>query len=115
MWRQNAICDAGESCGTCGVDCAASPEVGLCGDGLDNDCNGFTDCADGVCSSDSVCQEPPPPACDGDGVREAGEDCDNCASDCDGKSNGPPSGRFRRGDGTEQSAELGGAVCDGNL
>lgn len=111
----DAICDSGESCGNCDIDCAAVPETGLCGDGLDNDCNGLTDCADGLCSTDPVCEEPPPPACDGDGVCEPGEDCDNCASDCDGKSTGRPSGRFCCCDGTEQSAEVGGAVCDGNV
>ncbi len=111
----DAVCDADESCGNCGLDCAASPEAGFCDDGVDNDCNSFTDCADSQCTTDPVCEEPPPPACDGDGICEPGEDCNSCSSDCDGKRNGPPSGRFCCGDGTQQSAEGGGAVCDGNF
>jgi hypothetical protein len=30
-------------------------EVGLCGDGIDNDCNGQIDCADASCDTDSLC------------------------------------------------------------
>jgi hypothetical protein len=35
----------------------APDEVGLCGDGMDNDCDGLTDCADTAdCGNDPVCQ-----------------------------------------------------------
>jgi hypothetical protein len=35
----------------------APDEVGLCGDGVDNDCDGLTDCADTLdCGNDPVCQ-----------------------------------------------------------
>lgn len=35
----------------------AQDEVGLCGDGIDNDCDGFTDCADADdCGTDPICQ-----------------------------------------------------------
>ncbi|HKQ59846.1 MAG TPA: trypsin-like peptidase domain-containing protein [Candidatus Polarisedimenticolaceae bacterium] len=54
-------------------------------------------------------------ACDGDGTCESGENCNNCAADCPGQSGGPPSGRFCCGDGVAQSAEGGGAICDGNF
>ncbi len=37
----------------------APNEIGLCGDGIDNDCDGVTDCADTAdCGSDPVCQTP---------------------------------------------------------
>ena len=58
---------------------------------------------------------PPPPGACGDGVCDPGEDCNSCASDCEGKSNGKPSGRFCCGDGTAQSAEGSGSICDGNF
>ena len=57
---------------------------------------------------------PTPGACDSDGVCELGEDCNSCASDCDGKSNGKPSGRFCCGDGVTDPAED-GSICDGNF
>ncbi|HEX5042852.1 MAG TPA: trypsin-like peptidase domain-containing protein [Candidatus Polarisedimenticolaceae bacterium] len=53
--------------------------------------------------------------CDNDGTCESGENCTNCPADCDGKSGGPPSGRFCCGDGTAQSAEGNGSICDGNF
>jgi hypothetical protein len=52
--------------------------------------------------------------CDNDGVCEAGEDCLSCGNDCDGKTNGPPSGRYCCGDGVLDPAEGDGSVCDGN-
>lgn len=58
---------------------------------------------------------PPPAACDNDGVCEAGEDCNNCASDCAGVTGGKPANRYCCGNGVAESAEGGGAVCDGNF
>lgn len=52
--------------------------------------------------------------CDNDGVCESGENCTNC-SDCEGRQNGRPADRFCCGDGTQQSAEGNGAICDGNF
>lgn len=37
---------------------ASGPEV--CDDGIDNDCNGFADCADPGCTARFVCVDPPP-------------------------------------------------------
>ncbi len=94
--------------GDSGEPCASSESV--CDDGIDDDCDGFTDCDDSDCAADAACSS----TCDGDGVCEAGEDCGNCASDCDGKTTGKPSKRYCCGDGTADSAEGDGSICDGN-
>jgi len=57
--------------------------------------------------------DPPGGGCDNDGVCESGEDCTNCG-DCDGRTGGRKSLRFCCGDGTAQSAEGNGSICDGN-
>ena len=49
-------CDSGEDCGNCALDCAIGAEV--CTGGIDEDCNGDIDCADGSCSSDPNCEAP---------------------------------------------------------
>lgn len=74
----NGTCDFGENPCNCPADCpgAESPEV-TCDDGLDNDCDSLTDCADPDCASVFAC------AC-GDGVCEAPEDLCNCPADCPG-------------------------------
>jgi hypothetical protein len=51
------VCDPGESCATCGLDCGGGAE--LCNDGIDNDCNGDVDCNDIACFADPVCNQPP--------------------------------------------------------
>ena len=110
----DALCEGAEDSCACGLDCGPPPTSELlasCDDGKDNDCDGIADCGDADCAPDPVCQAPP---CNGDGVCDPGEDCNSCANDCEGKSNGRPSGRYCCGDGTQQSAEGNGSICDGN-
>jgi hypothetical protein len=68
-------CDEDEDPCTCEADCGAPPasEVpgSTCADGLDNDCDSFTDCSDVDCQ----------PCC-GDDNCDAGEDPCTCAADC---------------------------------
>jgi hypothetical protein len=52
----DTFCDPGEDCGNCALDCTVGAEV--CTGGIDEDCNGQVDCADGACSTDPVCQPP---------------------------------------------------------
>ncbi len=107
-------CGAGEDPCTCPEDCgppADSEKPGAtCNDGLDNDCNGATDCDDIHCSTDPACQLP---VC-GNGVCEASEDCYVCPSDCPSLLDGSPSGRYCCGNGTLEAAEGDGSICDGN-
>ncbi len=110
----DGLCSNGETACSCSQDCGAPPssEVLSCNDNSDNDCDGFVDCDDSDCFSDAVCQAP---ACDNDGICEVGEDCRSCGSDCAGKDNGKPSGRYCCGDGIAQNAEGSGAICDNNF
>ncbi|MFQ5717960.1 MAG: S8 family serine peptidase [Acidobacteriota bacterium] len=134
----DGICAASEDACGCPADCGApAPSETLCSDGLDNDCDGFTDCADFECSADPACG----PACGdgvcngvedcntcsadcpasgtaacGNGICEAadGEDCASCAADCNGVTNGPPSGRFCCGQGgscADSRCTSGGFAC----
>ena len=51
-------CDLGENQCNCAADCGTPTlnETSLCTDGMDNDCDGDTDCDDTDCYSDSVCE-----------------------------------------------------------
>lgn len=50
----NGTCESSETCGTCAVDCSGKPEI--CGNGIDDNCAGGTDCADAACSGLASCQ-----------------------------------------------------------
>ena len=131
----DGACNGGEDQCSCPQDCGSPPAAETsCADGLDEDCDGLTDCDDGDCTGDPAC------VCVVNGVCEAGEDCDNCPADCfsgtgascgngiceiadgedcrscpddcNGKQNGRPSGRFCCGDGDGQNpADCNDAIC----
>jgi hypothetical protein len=46
----------GSGWGTCIGEVLPMSEAGHCIDGIDNDCNGLTDCADAACAADYCCQ-----------------------------------------------------------
>jgi hypothetical protein len=78
-------CDGGETCATCGLDCTTGPEI--CDNGVDDDCNDLTDCADtAVCGTFPACQ---PTGCT---LGQAGDACTVNADCCSDKCKGP-SGR----------------------
>jgi hypothetical protein len=115
----DGTCNGVETSCDCAVDCgpAASGELAgsTCRDGLDNDCDGNADCFDRDCAADGFC-----PECDGDGLCEPGENCFNCPTDCKGKTKGRESAgsltgmRFCCGNGTLESSEGDGSICNGN-
>lgn len=78
----DTICSpiCGENTCSCGVDCGTPPasEVSgsTCGDGVDNDCDGPSDCGDPDCATDPLCS-----GC-GNGTCDTGENSCNCPADC---------------------------------
>jgi spore coat protein A len=87
-----------------------NPEVS-CTDGIDNDCNGATDCDDANCSGDPACQT----TCNDNGTCDPGEDCNSCANDCAGVTGGKPANRYCCGNGVQEGPEGDGSICDGNF
>ncbi len=49
----DTVCSLGESCSVCALDCSLGFEI--CGNGIDDDCSGQTDCADSACSATPSC------------------------------------------------------------
>ncbi len=57
----DATCDPGEDECNCPADCGAPPATETnCTDGVDEDCDGSTDCFDTDCNGDPACAGPPP-------------------------------------------------------
>lgn len=81
----DGFCDPGEDQCNCAVDCGAPPATEVanvtCNDGLDNDCDGLSDCADPDCATDPACQPCLP---DGSPCTNAAECCRNRCRDRDG-------------------------------
>jgi len=50
----NATCENPENCSVCAIDCGGASEI--CGNGIDDDCNGKIDCSDTACSTLPACQ-----------------------------------------------------------
>ncbi len=78
----DGICDPGETSCSCDLDCGAPPTIEwlTCGDGVDNDCDGVTDCADGDCDGDDACTLTCEPA---------GAYCTSRSDCCTGSCKGP--------------------------
>lgn len=106
-------CELGESSCSCAADCGAPTAIETilvnCNDGLDNDCDGNTDCDDVNCAQDGTCFLP---SC-GNLICEAGEDCHNC-NDCPGESIGGPLLEYCCGDGVASTKEVNLGLCNGN-
>jgi PKD repeat protein len=84
----NGKCDPGEDQCSCAADCGDPPrtETGLCTDGVNNDCDDFTDCEDrDDCAGDLACSQ-------GECLPE-GEACGNDGDCCSGKCLGRPGGK----------------------
>ncbi|MGB6849446.1 MAG: M12 family metallo-peptidase [Thermoanaerobaculia bacterium] len=73
-------CEAGESCSNCALDCELGGEI--CGDGIDNDCDGAADCGDAACSADCPSCKPKGELC------QQNSDC--CSVRCAAKGNSAP-------------------------
>jgi hypothetical protein len=104
-------CDPGEDQCNCPEDCGTPPSTETsCTDGIDNDCDTYTDCDDSDCDGDPACAEP---YC-GDGTCDPDEDQCNCPDDC----GTPPSTETSCTDGIDNDCDTytdcDDSDCDGD-
>uniref|UniRef100_A0A7S4SYQ1 Disintegrin domain-containing protein n=1 Tax=Ditylum brightwellii TaxID=49249 RepID=A0A7S4SYQ1_9STRA len=85
----DSVCDGDETACSCPQDCGSAPssEVGLCNNGIDDNCDGTTDCDDATCANDPFCTT----TCNSANTPCTNDiDADLC---CNGCSGGKPSSR----------------------
>jgi beta-glucanase (GH16 family) len=108
IWQLNSstycgdgTCSGPEDSCNCSDDCGPPPaSESVCDDGLDDDCDGNTDCDDTDCNGDPACV---PPSC-GDSTCAPAEDQCNCPEDC----GTPPATETTCNDGMDED-------CDGDV
>jgi len=104
-------CDPGEDQCNCPDDCGTPPSTETsCTDGIDNDCDTYTDCDDSDCDDDPACIE----SYCGDGTCDPDEDQCNCPEDC----GTPPSTETSCTDGIDNDCDnytdCDDSDCDGD-
>ncbi len=77
----DGVCDLSEDACGCPADCGAPPAGEIsCTNGVDDDCDGLTDCADGDCAGDPACSSSCLPQGD---ACTSNRDC--CSNRCKGR------------------------------